>query len=47
MNSREKIESILALKNTDCAGFWLGNPTEETLEIYLKALEFKNKNDLF
>ena len=47
MNSREKIESILAHKNTDRAGFWLGNPTEETLEIYLKALEFKNKNDLF
>ena len=46
MNSRERIKKILARKGADRCGLWLGIPKEETLEIYLKALELKDRDDL-
>ena len=37
MNSRERIKRIFDRKEADRCGFWLGNPKEETWEIYEKA----------
>jgi len=37
MNARERIRTIFAGEEADRCGFWLGNPHEETLEIYLEA----------
>jgi uroporphyrinogen decarboxylase len=36
MNSRERIRALLNDETADRVGFWLGNPTDETKEIYYK-----------
>ena len=38
MTGRELINNALAKKNTGANPFWLGNPADETKEIYAKAL---------
>jgi len=44
MTSRERIQSFFQNKQADCAGFWLGNPADETKIIYAKELGLIDKN---
>ena len=34
MNHRERIQALLNNESADRVGFWLGNPTDETKELY-------------
>ena len=47
MTSREKINKIFALKGTGDIGFWTGNPHEETVPIYEKALGVTGKEGIY
>lgn len=44
MTKRERIKCILAGQETDRAGFWMGNPTDETKLIYCEQLGIVPQN---
>lgn len=46
MNGRERFCSILEKHHADRIGFWLGEPTRETVNNYLKEAKAVNRNDL-
>jgi uroporphyrinogen decarboxylase len=45
MTGKERIEALFNRKPADRVGFWLGNPADETKEIYSKALGLGNMHD--
>lgn len=47
MNGKERITAILNKKSVDRVGFWLGNPTDETKEIYYEYFGIKDGSASF
>jgi len=42
MTGKERVQALLNKKPTDRAGFWLGNPTDETRKIYYKYFNIED-----
>ncbi len=47
MNSRERILKIFNRTSSGDIGFWMGNPHNDTVPIYLEGLRLTNMEDLF
>ena len=47
MTSREKIQCIANRSSNGSFGFWTGNPHPDTIEIYLKKLNFTDREELY
>lgn len=47
MNSKEKITKIFRRSGEGLAGFWTGNPHNDTTALYLKQLKLKEKDEIF
>ena len=45
MTSKERIRALFERHKTDRTGFWLGNPADETKQIYAKALGLVSENN--
>ena len=46
MNGRERFCSILEKHHADRIGFWLGEPTQETVNKYLRETGVENRFEL-
>ena len=44
MNGKERITAILDKRSVDRVGFWLGNPADETREIYYEYFGIKDSS---
>ncbi len=48
MNSRRRVENLIARKKADRCGFWLGNPDEASWKLYFRyyATDSRRKSNV-